>query len=64
MHVAVSFFSVTVAKEPEVIGDPGDIKPRDIHKAKQFVINNLTSLMAIWNQDIGASEVQWQQAYS
>lgn len=49
--VAASFFTVTIEDEPQVIGGVGDIKQSDLdNKAKLFVLLNMVTLKAIWNQ--------------
>jgi len=45
------WFTMTIADDPKVIGDTGDIRPRDISKVADFIRLNQTVLLAFWKQD-------------
>ena len=50
-------FSLTIAKEPEVIGDVGEIEAKDIQKAKQFILLNFETLLAYWDGEYDTSDL-------
>ena len=46
-----ALFSITISREPRIIGDRGDIRPRDIGLILEFIDLNMQLLMAYWEQD-------------
>ena len=50
--VAVATFSITLEKDPRVVGDPGKIKEDDIQNAIQFVKINNETILATWRGDL------------
>lgn len=51
------FFTLTISNEPEVIGDPKDIKIKDIELVKSFILANKRALIRYWNDEIDTAEV-------
>ena len=51
-----NLFTVTISKNPEVIGNTGDIKSKDIEIVKKFIIDNFDELMKYWNCESDISE--------
>lgn len=47
-------FTVTISDNPEVIGNTGDIKKKDIKKIKTFILLNKKVLLEYWDFRIGA----------
>lgn len=45
-------FTVTIQDSPKIIGDIGEIKPKDIEKVKKFIIKNKDLLIKHWKYEI------------
>ena len=58
---AVGFFSISISDKPEVIGDCGDIKPKDVQQAVLFVKENKDLLLAIWEMDVYPDEANYKK---
>jgi hypothetical protein len=52
-----NLFVITVSDNPEVIGNTGDIKEKDIKEVKNFIIKNKQVLIDYWNLIIGIGEL-------
>jgi len=50
-------FSITISDNPEVVGNTGDIKEKDINELKQFIIKNKELLLNYWNLKIDIGDV-------
>ena len=48
--ISHEMFIVTIEDMPEVIGDIGKLKAKDINKIKEFVILNKEVLLDYWNE--------------
>ena len=54
--VGATFFTITIANEPVVIGKTGDIKSEDIDQVKEFVKLNKNVLLKLWNDEISPAD--------
>jgi len=52
-----NLFTMTISDNPEVIGNTGDIKEKDIKEVKNFILRNKQSLLDYWNLTIGIGEL-------
>lgn len=52
-----NLFTVTISDTPEVIGNTGDIKPKDLKKVIDFVVLNKKALLDYWELKIDIGDV-------
>ena len=46
------WFTITIADEPQVIGDSESIKRRDVQSAKRWVQINKDKLLQVWEDEV------------
>ena len=51
------FFVLTVSENPVVIGDIGNIKEKDVSLVKNFIVDNLSLLLDLWEERIDIGEL-------
>ena len=57
-----ALFSVTIERNPRIVGNRGDISSRDIGLIFEFIDMNMQLLLAYWEQDPGMDTLDMLQA--
>lgn len=55
------WFSITIANQPQVIGDPTGLKSCDVQMAQKWVQVNKDKLLKIWADDVDVFDADLQR---